>query len=175
MVETQARLSLHIHLLLYSWSVPTLAELRAAIAAQTDLLEAAAAYVDSVTCGSLAMDGQDLKCTSCGSSDLAFTAAENIPSCCRPLRASEATPHHVSCNACTTKLSAEDLLREAALTTLRQRAEAGVTIAETYLLQYQTCRDSFLARPGPPPTADAETRQAVVHLRALITQYHDER
>lgn len=175
MVETQARLSLHVHFLLFCSDCPSLADIRAAVAANTELLAAAAEYLDSVSRGTLALDGQDLKCTACGSVDLGFTAAEEMEACRRPLRANETVPHHVSCNSCGEKLSAEELLREAALETLSQRAEAGVARADTCLQQYRACRDSFLARPGPPPTADAATVQAVQVLRALMTQYHDEK
>jgi len=71
-------------------------------------------------------------------------------------------------------LSAGDLLRNAAVDLLRRRADAGIAEAAVLLQQYQTCLDSFMARPGPSPDTDPQTANAATVLRALACQYHDD-
>ena len=81
----------------------------------------------------------------------------------------------MSYEACSTPLSAGDLQRIATVDLLRRRADAGIAEAAVLLQQYQTCRDSFMARPGPSLDTDPQTANAATVLRALACQYHDKR
>ena len=151
-------------MLIWAKSCPNLADIRAAIAQNSDLLDAIAKYVNSVTCSSCSLDGAPLRCTSCNSTQLQFVPLDSVPRPDHPLRQSEAVPHIVSCESCSTPLSAGDLLRNAAVDLLRRRADAGIAEAAVLLQQYQTCLDSFMARPGPSPDTDPQTANAATVL-----------
>jgi len=175
MAEVQARNSLHLHLLCWAKNTPSLHDIKEALANHPGTIAALSDYIGTLCKSSCSIDDRELKCTICGSKDISLLPAENVPRPSRPLLPSEAAPHFIVCNDCSVNLDAEEVLVASALDALRERAAAGVALAATLLSSYQACKESFLARPGPPPDADGVTVKAAMMLRALACQSHDPR